>query len=71
MDNYFTLPKILNKMRGMGCGVVGTSILREGWTPKILKDVNQKNSIFNDFYWNIDEHGTLLARWYDIFLSTG
>ena len=70
MDNYFTLPKIIKKLRDWGIGVVGTSRFRKNWPPKKLRAVEQKEAKFNDFYWTVDEFGTLVARWIDngIFL---
>ena len=65
MDNYFTLPGVIARLRGMNIGVVGTGRFRRNWPPKILRDVSADNADFNDFYWTVDEHGTLLGRWMD------
>ena len=61
MDNYFTLPKILKKLRDWGIGVVGTSCFCINWPPKNLKTVEKKEAQFNDFFWTVDEHNTLVA----------
>ena len=45
MDNYFTLPKILKKLRDWGMGVVGTSRFCINWPPKNLKTVEKKSTI--------------------------
>eukprot|EP00957_Ditylum_brightwellii_P029687 2243788-Ditylum_brightwellii.AAC.1 len=47
----------------MRIGVVGVSCHRKGWPPKDLCAVTQQESNFNNFYWCIDEYGTLLGRW--------
>eukprot|EP00957_Ditylum_brightwellii_P171349 13044129-Ditylum_brightwellii.AAC.1 len=47
----------------MGIGVVGTSHIRKGRLPKNLRAITQQQAKFNDFYWCIDEFGTLLGRW--------
>ncbi len=65
MDNYFSLPKVIAKLREMGVGMVGTSRFKPNWPPKPLKDIDIDKSNFNEFYWLIDEHGTLVARWKD------
>ena len=65
MDNYFTMPKIIHKLREQGIGIVGTSRFRRNFPPKDLKEVSDEKSNFNDFYWMIDEGKTLLGRWKD------
>ena len=66
MDNYFTLPKVIKKLWDFGVGVVGTARFRsKAWPPKILKDVSKEKARFNEFYYMIDEFGTLVARWMD------
>ena len=66
MDNYFTLPKVISKLREKGIGVVGTARYRgQTWPPKKLKEVSKDDASFNDFYWMVDEFGTLLGRWMD------
>ena len=65
MDNYFSLPKVIGKLREMGVGMVGTSRFKPNWPPKSLKAVDVEKSNFNEFYWLIDEHGTLVSRWKD------
>ena len=66
MDNYFTLPKVIHKLREIGVGVVGTARFRSnGWPPKALKDISKDKARFNEFYYTIDNFGTLIARWMD------
>ena len=65
MDNYFALLGVISKLRKMNIGVVGTGRFRRNWPPKSLKDVNVDDADFNDFYWTVDENGTLLGRWMD------
>eukprot|EP00957_Ditylum_brightwellii_P063399 4812187-Ditylum_brightwellii.AAC.1 len=65
MDNYFTLSKVIGKLRGIGVGIVGTSRARRGGPPKELSNITQQDANFNDFFWTIDKYGTLVARWMD------
>ena len=65
MDNYFTMPKVISALRKKGIGVVGTSRFQVNWPPKILKNIQQPDANFNDFYYCVDEYGTLIARWMD------
>ena len=65
MDNYFTLPKVIAKLREKGVGVVGTSRFQKTWPPAALKAIALKDAKFNDFFYCVDEHGTLCARWMD------
>ena len=65
MDNYFTLPGAISKLRELGIGIVGTARFRRNWPPTKLKEIKQENSNFNDFYYQYDEFGTLCARWMD------
>ena len=65
MDNYFTLPKVMKKLREKDIGVVGTACFRKNWPPKELKNINADEVDFNDFYWTIDENNTLVGRWID------
>eukprot|EP00957_Ditylum_brightwellii_P003801 288701-Ditylum_brightwellii.AAC.1 len=66
MDNYFTLPYVISKLHEMGIGIVGTAIYRgQNRPPKQLKEVNKDHTCFKDFYWLVDEHGTLIGRWMD------
>ena len=67
MDNYFTLPKVIADLREEDIGVVGTSRFRKTWPSNHLKDKNKDNpeglpsgvAKFNDFFWTVDQHGTL------------
>ena len=73
MDNYFTLPKVIAKLREKGIGVVGTSRFRKNWPSKELKCIDGEKVQFNDFFWMIDTHSTLVARWKDngmVFLTS-
>ena len=65
MDNYFTLPGVIAKLREMGIGIVGTARFRRNWPPKKLKEVKPELANFNDFYHLADDNGTLCARWMD------
>ena len=65
MDNYFTLPEIIKALRDRSIGVVGTARFKQSWPPKELKQVPVDEARFNDFYWTVDEYGTLLGRWMD------
>ena len=65
MDNYFSVPKVIAKLREKGIGMVGTSRPKSNWPPKSLKSINIDKANFNEFYWLIDEHSTLVARWKD------
>ena len=65
MDNYFTLPKIIKKLRDEKIDVVGTSRFKQNWPPKELKAVDDKIALFNSFYWMVDDFGTLVGRWID------
>ena len=65
MDNYFTLPKVIQSLRKIGIGVVGTCRFKRGWPPAGLKNVDDKKANFNDFYWLVDEMENLVARWMD------
>ena len=65
MDNYFTLPKVISKLCELGIGIVGTSRFKQNWPPTELKNINDDNAQFNDFYWMIHENETLIARWKD------
>ena len=65
MDNYFTLPRVIAKLRDLSVGCVGTARFCNGWPSKELRDVNQSSADFNDFFWTVDSFGTLVARWMD------
>ena len=65
MDNYFTLPSVMSKLREMGIGCVGTSRFRRNWPSPALTKISQEQANFNDFFWMIDEHNTLVGRWLD------
>jgi hypothetical protein len=65
MDNYFTLPKVIQGLRDNGIGVVGTARFRKGWPPRALQQIQQKDCDFNEFRCLVDENGRLLTRWMD------
>ena len=65
MDNYFTLPRVMKKLRELDVGVVGTARFKRSWPPKQLKELTIDQVNFNEFHYCIDEHGTLLGRWMD------
>ena len=65
MDNYFTLPNVMKKLREFDIGVVGTSHFKRNWPPKEMRNINVDEVNFNEFHYCYDEHGTLLGRWMD------
>ena len=65
MDNYFTLPKVIKSLREKGVGVVGNARFRRNWPPASLRKITLTDAKFNDFFYCVDEHGTLCARWMD------
>ena len=50
MDNYFTRPKVIHKLRLLGIGVVVTAKYQQGWPPVALKQVDDQKSHFNNFF---------------------
>ena len=65
MDNYFTSPKVIKSLRDRDIGVVGTARFKKTWPPQCLKQINSETVKFNDFYWMVDDDGTMLGRWMD------
>ena len=65
MDNYFTRPKAIYELRKLNIGIVGTAQYQRAWPPEALKKVDDKKCDFNDFFWTVDDYGTLVARWMD------
>ena len=69
VDNYFSLPKVMKKLRYLGIGCLGTARVRQGWPLDELQEqsINSryKNDTFNHLYWTVDESGTLVSRWMD------
>jgi hypothetical protein len=55
MDNYFTYPKILKKMRELGVACVGTARAKRGWPPAEMREITDNR--FNTLYSMNDEHG--------------
>ena len=50
MDNYFTLPNVIKKLRELGFGIVGTARAHRNWPPKSLRTIKPKHANFNDFF---------------------
>eukprot|EP00957_Ditylum_brightwellii_P160756 12238550-Ditylum_brightwellii.AAC.1 len=66
MDNYFTLSQVLSSLHDKDIGVVGAARYRgQNWPSKEFKNVNKKDSLLNNFYWIVDEYGSLVGRWMD------
>ena len=66
MDNYFTFPKVIHALRQAGIGIVGTARFRgKSWPPKELRAITKEKAKFNEFYWTVDEFGTMCGRWMD------
>eukprot|EP00957_Ditylum_brightwellii_P146342 11142819-Ditylum_brightwellii.AAC.1 len=61
--NYFTLPKVIAKLHDIGVGIVGIVHARRGWPPKELSNVIQQDGNFNDFFWTVNDFGTLVVWW--------
>eukprot|EP00957_Ditylum_brightwellii_P037467 2833832-Ditylum_brightwellii.AAC.1 len=61
MDNYFTLPKVIAKLRKISFGIVGTACARRGWPLKELSNVTQQDVNFNYFSWTVNDFGTLVV----------
>eukprot|EP00957_Ditylum_brightwellii_P023672 1786355-Ditylum_brightwellii.AAC.1 len=59
MDNYFTLPQVIKRLREKGIGVVGMAMMKKGWPPQALRKTKQNECIFNDFRYLVDDNGTL------------
>eukprot|EP00957_Ditylum_brightwellii_P014310 1077312-Ditylum_brightwellii.AAC.1 len=41
MDNYFTLPQVMENLQDIGIGIVGTTCFRMRWSPKDQNNVVQ------------------------------
>eukprot|EP00957_Ditylum_brightwellii_P005284 403069-Ditylum_brightwellii.AAC.1 len=41
MDNYFTLPQVIKRLRERGIGVVGTARMKKGWSPQALRNTKK------------------------------
>ena len=65
LDNYFTLPKAIFALREQNIGVIGTARGRRNWPPSEIACIEQKSATFNDFYYCVDQYGTLVAKWMD------
>eukprot|EP00957_Ditylum_brightwellii_P048141 3653957-Ditylum_brightwellii.AAC.1 len=65
MDNYFTVPSVMNHLRDKGIGVAVTARARRGCPPPALQKVEQKECDFNAFRYLIDNDGTLFTKWMD------
>ena len=65
MDNFFTLPKVIEALCGKGIGIVGTAQYQRACPSIELKPVSDKDCSFNDFNYTTDDYETLCARWMD------
>eukprot|EP00957_Ditylum_brightwellii_P071087 5403024-Ditylum_brightwellii.AAC.1 len=65
MDNYFTLPQVIRRLREKVIGVVGKARMRKGWPPPALRTTKQNECNFNTFRYLVDEHGTFVTQWID------
>ena len=65
MDNYFTLPGIIKKLRDKGVGIVGTARFRQNLPSKELKALTVERMNFNEFHYCYKRYRTLIARWMD------
>ena len=65
LDNYFTLPKAIAALRNQNVGVVGTARGRRNWPPSKINSIAQEAAQFNDFFYCVDDYGTLVAKWMD------
>ncbi|CAJ1938795.1 unnamed protein product [Cylindrotheca closterium] len=63
MDNYFTLPDAMLRLRQINVACVGTARGRRGWPPKEIKDV--KDDRFNTVYHINDRRNFRIFRWID------
>jgi hypothetical protein len=63
MDNYFTYPKILKKMRELCVACVGTARAKRGWPPTEFRSLTDNR--FNTLYSMNDENGFCIFRWVD------
>lgn len=63
MDNYFTYPKILHRMRELCVACVGTARAKRGWPPQEMRTINDNR--FNTLYSMNDEMGFRVFRWVD------
>ena len=50
MDNYFTLPNVIKKLRELGFGIVGTARARQNWPPKNCKRLNKNKQASMIFF---------------------
>ena len=65
INNYFTLPKIVAALREKNIRVVGILRFWKNWPHKDLRNVPKESADFNNFYYYVDKHRTLTARWMD------
>eukprot|EP00957_Ditylum_brightwellii_P006067 459599-Ditylum_brightwellii.AAC.1 len=64
MDNYFTLPQVIKRLREKGIGVIGMARMRKGWPPQALRKTKNECN-FNNFRHLVDDNSTLVATWMD------
>ena len=65
LDNYFTLPKAIFALREQNIGVIGTARRRRNWPPSEIASIEQNSATLNDFYYCVDQYGTLVVKWMD------
>eukprot|EP00957_Ditylum_brightwellii_P068461 5197816-Ditylum_brightwellii.AAC.1 len=65
MDNYFTLPQVVKRLRDRGIGVVGTAMMGKGWPAQALRKTKKNECNFSNFRYLVDDNGTLVASWID------
>ena len=63
MDNYFILPNVIAALQENNIGVVRTSKFRRNWPSKDLTKIQQEKVDFNNFFYCVDDEGTLTTRW--------
>ena len=60
------LTKVIHPLRQAGIGIVGTARFRgKSWPPRELRALTKEKANFNDFFYTVDEFGTMCARWMD------
>ncbi len=65
MDNYFSLPKVVDKteLEGVGVGCIGSARARKGWPPKPIAEVNDKR--FHTLYHYENDNDILIFHCMD------
>ena len=65
MDNYFTLPKLMEMLCDFMIGFLGTTRFRPGWPGQNGKEIDDTQINFNELFWSVDSFGTLLINLMD------